>query len=168
MISLLAIASPSNLKDCKRVKLTKDISKNLGPCKFIKILHSEKFLLVKSWIQLWESEIPPGATPGARYIKTVNTKFRSHHKEHNNDLWPLHNNIINFTQYNWNDTIVDILTWYIEHHPKSQSDLISCTWNPESTAWDPDYARLPNWFGLPYIEQKWLVDSVSVAKCSDL
>ena len=52
MIILLAIALPSNLKDCKRVKLTKDISKNFGPCKVIKILHSEKILLVKSCIQL--------------------------------------------------------------------------------------------------------------------
>ena len=51
---------------------------------------------------------------GARYTKWI-ASLELRHKEHNNDSYPLHNNTIDFTQKN--ETIVHILTWYIEHHP---------------------------------------------------
>ena len=51
---------------------------------------------------------------GARYTKWI-ASVELRHKEHNDDSYPLHNNKIDFTQEN--ETIVHILTWYIEHHP---------------------------------------------------
>ena len=53
-------------------------------------------------------------TAGARYTKWI-ASLELRHKEHNNDSYPLHNNTIDFTQKN--ETIVHILTWYIEHTP---------------------------------------------------
>ena len=55
-----------------------------------------------------------GYVAGARYTKWI-ASLELRHKEHNNDSYPLHNNTIDFTQKN--ETIVHILTWYIEHHP---------------------------------------------------
>ena len=50
---------------------------------------------------------------GAWYTKSI-ASLELRHKEHNNDPYSLHNNTIDFTQQN--ETIVHILTWYIEHH----------------------------------------------------
>ena len=55
---------------------------------------------------------------GARYTKWI-ASLELRHKEHNNDSYPLHNNTIDFTQKN--ETIVHILTWYIEHHPETDT-----------------------------------------------
>ena len=57
---------------------------------------------------------------GARYTKWI-ASLELRHKEHNNDSYPLHNNTIDFTQKN--ETIVHILTWYIEHHPAYVSQV---------------------------------------------
>ena len=57
---------------------------------------------------------------GARYIKST-ASLELRHKDHNNHPYSLHNNTIDFTQQN--ETIVHILTWYIEHHPCSHTAI---------------------------------------------
>ena len=54
---------------------------------------------------------------GARYTKSI-ARHELRHKEHNNNPYSVHNNTIDFTREN--ETIVHILTWYIEHHPLSR------------------------------------------------
>ena len=106
----------SNWKGFNQTNVTKSVAVVSGNCKCVLVTLIYKIYLVTSFFPRCITQL----TAGARYTKSI-ASLELRHKELNNDPYSLHNNTIDFTLSN--ETIVHILTWYIEHHP----NLLTCS-----------------------------------------